>query len=188
MKRIALLGFIVFVLPILVVSCINKCDQNKKVGQWTYDKMNIQVLDVFDYAPEITNDTIQTDSVYFRVNLEQKFAINSPYSNQSSYSAMACDPVFPNPTNPIKKLICGIGSFSNLDTSISSSLIVKIYEQIFNWQKDRDIILRNVSSSNNILLAKFLNPHNSKPIHIIMMAIKENGDTLKAVSKEIVLK
>lgn len=188
MKRITLLGFIVFVLPILVVSCINKCDQNKKVGQWTYDKMNIQVLDVFDYAPEITNDTIQTDSVYFRVNLEEKVAINSPYSNQSSYSAMACDPVFPNPTNPIKKLICGTGSFSNLDTAISSSLKIKIYEQIFNWQKDRDIILRNVSSSRNILLAKFSNPHNSKPIQIIMMAIKENGDTLKTVSKEIVLK
>lgn len=188
MKRIALLGFLVFVLPILVVSCINKCDQNKKVGQWTYDKMNIQVLDVFDYAPEITNDTIQTDSVYFRINLEQKFATENLYYRQSGYSAMACEPLDPRPANPIKKLICGTGSFSNLDTAISSSLKIKIYEQIFNWQKDRDIILRNVSSSRNILLAKFSNPHNSKPIQIIMMAIKENGDTLKAVSKEIVLK
>lgn len=193
MKRFVLLGFIIFVVPVWMVSC-HKDDCSVFVRDWTFSELKINMTDKVDGSTLINNATISTDSVYFRCHVLYQILSSNYKKENSKYALFACPPSTDIQHNSISNVIFGFFKGNKIDSSMSSSLnlVLKNYEE-FDWsfEKKKFIDLMSMYSLTHdeiIVLGKFLNPHSSKSVQIIMLAIKENGDTLKALSQEIVLK
>jgi len=193
MKRIALLGFIVFVVPVIFTACDSCSKTAREAPQfWTYSKIENRLLkqNMLDEYHE--NDTIDIDTIRVSMLFEQtNFSFYEDKKSSDNYSAMACD-FSPRKKNPINFFIFNIaidGDIKNQDTTLLKSLEIDMYYSKFNWLNNREAFLHYFNVVNpSYLKANILSPHNSKYIQFVTWAIKENGDTLKAISPKVFCK
>jgi hypothetical protein len=193
MKRIALLGFIVFVVPVLVVSC-NRCGDSLDFI-WTFN-LNTILFKPIKSERYLERDTITEDSIRLNLYLD-RIQVTNFMKNSSTYSAMACENYFPKQKNYITSI--GVGfvydeNIKSIDTALMQSLRVCDYQWkncSINWHSYVGEFIKNIEGDYiqaKEVFIKIPSSHNRKNIQVITWAIKENGDTLKALSQKVFCK
>ena len=191
MKRIALLFLIIFVVPVWIVSC-RKCGPFKE-SFFTYTKIENHLRKQNLIDPYGQNDTITEDTIRVSMVLRQDFVTNILKKSTSyGYSAWACSPPDPIAKNKITNLIFGLflnGDTLNTNETLLNSLVLRIPLANYSWPNDKAQFFSHFNIAEPLRIdASFLSPHNSKYIQFVTWAIKENGDTLKAISQKVFCK
>jgi hypothetical protein len=198
MKRLlafGFLGFLILGLPLLFTACFpGSCNGKKTSSFVTYASIRTVFLQPNLQDSYLENDSISEDTINGSLFMETLFFTNHEKVNRSNpYAAMACDPVFPQPKNKLVKMQFGLitnGNVTQIDTTISSSLVLNIQGQVFNWSQSRDLALSNLRSENmpSVMRYKFKSTHSKQPVQLIVWALKESGDTLKGITPIAVFK
>lgn len=191
MKQIALLGFILVGLPILFTAC-DKCRPGKAYF-YTYSKIENHLVKQNFIDSYEQNDTVTEDTIRVRMHFEHDFIAKNEIQNTSNaYSVLACEPAEPKIKNKIQNLIFGLFLNSdtlNINSALLNSLVLRIPEANYNWPQNKDAFFAHFNIAEPYRVnAFFLSPHNSKNIQFVTWAIKENGDTLKAISQKVFCK
>ncbi len=193
MKRIVLLGFIVFVVPVWMVSCNRFGGSSDFI--WTYELKSIL------YKPDklerySENDTTVEDSVRFILGLD-RIEVAIFIKNSNSYSVMACQNEFPQQKNYVKSLGAGFvinQDLKNIDTSLMQSLRVCNYQWkgcSKSWHIYKEELINNIKGDYNSgkeVYIKIPFSHKNINLQVLTWAIKENGDTLRAISQSVFCK
>ncbi len=194
MKRIALLGFIFFVVPVIFMAC-NPCSQSLKdyPKYRTYSIIENQIFKPDSMKVYLENDTLFEDTIQLKIKLSSNyFSLFQKQKHYNNYALMACDPAEPREKNSIKSFFFGLainGNIQNPDTVLLKSMELNIYGSGYKWQNEKDKFLENFNShEQQYFNLQFISPHNSSNIQFVTWAIKENGDTLKAVSQKVFCK
>lgn len=197
MKRIALLGFIIIGLPIIFTACCfcGGCDPS--ISHWTYSKIESKFVNQNTNETYHEGDTTYTDSIKTNILFtSEQLATISPPNMTSVYSAVACgkQEFEFHQKNKIQNFVFKLaldGDLQNADTISSNLINLKLKSQTFNWLTNRKVFMLNmqlVANRIDKLEVSFPSPHNSKYIQFVTWAIKENGDTLKAISPKVFCK
>ncbi len=192
MKRIALLGFIVLIVPIIFAACC-ACGGCSDVTPWTYtgieNKLQKDSTTIYQEG-----DTITTDSIDAIVLLKSEISMFKP-KQISIYSAMACGLTESGlrQNNYIFEWVFKLaidGDILNADTIPSHLIELKIDNQSFNFQKDKSWFIQHFNNLTTLdkFEVKFPSPHNSKNIQLIILATKENLLVMRAVSQKVFCK
>ncbi len=188
MKRIVIILFIIFVVPVWFVSC-NRCGGVS--GYYTWDDTKVTITNASRELLLENNDTVSTDSLYFNFHLTAKEIAGIVIPKFHYYSSMACEASDPQQKNYITNLDFKIKYLSQLDTFIPLIELRNKSNIYYEWPKDKRIIISELShddSNLEKLKCKLINPHNSKSAQIIITAIKLYGDTITTVSQNVFLK
>ena len=190
MKRIALVIIIIIVVPVWIVSC-NPCGIKDYPKFRTYSKIENQIFknDMTGFHHE--NDTLMNDTIRGIIRLQSNyFSILEKQNGYNCYSAIACEPAEPKEKNPIRNFLFGIainGNINNQDTTLLKSLNLKING--YKWPMEKDMFFTDFDREEfPYIIFNIFSPHNSKDIQFVTWAIKENGDTLKAISQKVFCK
>jgi hypothetical protein len=191
MKRIALLGFIVFLVPVIFTAC-DPCSQSLKDYPKfrTYSKIENQIFKPVSMNVYLDNDTIVEDTILLKIEFTSNYFSSLKKPNYcKNYSLMACEPAEPRERNILKKFLFGLAineDTQNLNKALLQSMEFNIYGSHYIWPKDEKNFLNYfVHQEQDYLGVSFPSPHNSKYIQFVTWAIKENGDTLKAISQKV---
>ncbi|MFM9945915.1 MAG: hypothetical protein ACKVQB_11875 [Bacteroidia bacterium] len=191
--RIALLISIIFGLPLIFLACDpNPCGPFKE-SFFTYSKVENHLMKQNFIDPYEKNDTTTEDTIRVNMVLRQDFVTRVfEKSTSYGYSALACSPPEPRAKNKITNLIFGLflnGDTLNTNEAFLTSLVLRIPLANYQWPQNKDAFFShfNIAEPNSIT-ASFLSPQNSTYVQFVTWAIKENGDTLKAISQKIFCK
>ena len=191
--RITLLIAIIFGLPLIFLACDPNLCGPFKASFFTYSKVENHLMKQNFIDPFEQNDTITEDTIRVNMDLRQDFVTNILRKVTScGYSAWACSPPEPRAKNKITNLIFGLflnGDTLNANETMLNSLVLRIPLRNYSWPIDKEAFFSHFNIANPFgINGTFLSPHNSKYVQFVTWAIKENGDTLKAISQKVFCK